>query len=636
MNILSCSNISKSYIVEQILEDVSFNVNKSDKIGLIGLNGSGKTTLFEILAGKISADSGDIYIARNLKIGYLEQHININSDKTIFQECLEVFEDVIKMEKDLRQLEEDISKEASRGESDRLEEIMEDYGQMLEKFNELNGYGYKSEIRGVLSGLGFEEEDFDKAINILSGGQKSRISLAKLLLEKPDVLMLDEPTNHLDIDAINWLEDFLIDYKGAVMIISHDRYFLDNIVNRIFHLENLGLKIYNTDYSRFMIQRKKDLELMSKQYEDQQKEIKRQEEIIERFKNYGDARYIKQAQSRQKLLDQMKRLDKPGEKKSSKIRFEPKIQSGQDVLSVEGLDKSFGDLKLLEDIKLNIYRGDKVGLIGPNGVGKTTLFKIILGELEYDSGEIRLGSNVVTGYFDQEMESMDPNKTVMDEIWDENPKMTYYDIRTILSQFLFIGDDILKEVRDLSGGEKGRLNLLKLMLSEANFLLMDEPTNHLDIDSKEILESAINDYEGTLLVISHDRYFLNQATDIILELTEDGIVEYMGNYDYYLKKKEELNYVEEVVEEKSRTQIQAEKKKERTKQREEKKLREELQGLEEEINSLEAQLEALDEKLCDPELYEDHEKILKISEERDQVQKELDGTYESWILLTDE
>ncbi|CCQ94598.1 Uncharacterized ABC transporter ATP-binding protein YdiF [[Clostridium] ultunense Esp] len=634
MIVLSCNNISKTYVVDKILEDISFTIEDGDKIGLIGLNGSGKTTLLNILVGNISKDEGEIYVQKDLKIGYLRQHTDMNSDKTIFQECLEVFEPLIEMEKNLRTLEHEISHESSKGSSKRLNQLMAEYSNLLEEFNNKNGYGYKSEIKGVLKGLGFKEEEFDKEINVLSGGQKARLSLAKLLLEKPDLLLLDEPTNHLDIDAINWLESYLLEYKGAALIISHDRYFLDNVVTRIFHLENLKLKTYNTNYSRFMKERKKELELLKKDYENQQREIKRQEEIIKRFYNYGDRRYIRQAQSRQKLLDKMKTIDKPLDTKKVKISFEPKIKSGKEVLKVEQLEKSFGDFKLLEDINFTIYRGEKVGLIGPNGIGKTTLFKMIFGQIPYDTGSITLGHQVHTGYFDQEQTKLNLDKTIIDEIWDENPKFDHYQIRSILSRFLFIGDDIFKEIEELSGGERGRLALLKMMLSNANFLLMDEPTNHLDIYSKEVLEDALKDYEGTLLVISHDRYFLNKVTDKILELTKEGIAEYLGDYDYYLEKKNEI-IVEEEHDYRTKTQIKLERKKERERRAIEKKRKKEILALEEIIEEKEKKIEELDRLLCQPELYEEPDRIIQLTKDRENIQMDLDSLYEKWIILTE-
>lgn len=633
MPVLSCNNLTKSYIVDTVIEDISFTVEDGDKIGVLGLNGSGKTTLFNILAGDIHQDKGEIFIQKDLVLGYLRQHVKIDSQNTVFEECLMVFEHLIGMEKNLRNLEKEIAELGVEGDSDRLASLMNRYANLTEEFQEKNGYGFKSEIRGTLIGLGFTEEDFDKEVNILSGGQKSRLSLAKLLLEKPDLLLLDEPTNHLDIDAIGWLEKFLKDYKGAVLIISHDRYFLDNVVNRIFYLENKTIKVYNTNYSRFMEQRKKDLEVLKRQYEDQQKEIKRQEEIIARFMNYGDSRYINQAQSRQRLLDKMKLIDKPMNSKKTRLRFEPKIKSGRDVLSVDNIKKAFDDFVLLEDISFDIYRGERVGLIGPNGIGKTTLFKIVLGEVGYDEGDITLGRNVITGYFDQEMGNLNLDKTVIDEIWDEYPKLNYYEIRTILSQFMFVGDDIFREVSDLSGGEKGRLSLLKLMLSNANFLLMDEPTNHLDIDSKEVLEDAILNYEGTLFVISHDRYFLNRVTDKILELTPEGLKEYLGNYDYYLEKKNESLYEEDEEDTKTKTQIKLERKKEKELIQKERERKRQIKKLEEEITRTEKSIEEIDSLLYDPDIYEDHERIVELSQKRQELQDELDDLYEKWISL---
>lgn len=636
MSVLSCNNLTKTYIVDTILENISFTVEDKDKIGVIGLNGSGKTTLFNILAGKIDMDDGDIFIQKNIRIGYLEQHIKIDSTQTVYDDCLEIFQPLISMEDELRQLEHQISIEGEKGESPKLHKLMNTYGQLSEKFSSLNGYGYRSDIRGVLVGLGFKEEDFSKEVNLLSGGQKSRLALVKLLLEKPDLLLLDEPTNHLDIETIDWLEKFLKDYPGAALIISHDRYFLDNVVNRIFYLENKNMQIYNTNYTDFMVQRKKDLELLKKQFEDQQAEIKRQEEIISRFMNYGGSRYIKQAQSRQKLLDKIKVLDKPVDAKKTRIVFKPSVKSGMDVLSVNNLGKSFGDFKLLDNINFDIYRGEKVGLIGPNGIGKTTLFKIILGHMDYDEGNIIQGHNVFPGYFDQEMENLNLDKTVIDEVWDDNPKLNYYDIRKILSQFLFVGDDIFKEISDLSGGEKGRLSLLKLMLSKSNFLFMDEPTNHLDIDSKEVLEDAILDYDGTLFVISHDRYFLNRTTDKILELTEKGITEYLGNYDYYLEKKNESIYEEEEEEEtKTKTQMKFERKKERELSNQAKMARKKISQLEDHISKSETELEEIDNLLCNPQLYDNPEKIEELSRKRENIESKLNTLYEEWISLTE-
>ncbi len=635
MIILSCNNISKSYGTDEILKDISFTVEDRDKIGLIGLNGSGKTTLFNILSEETYMDNGKIYFQKDLKIGYLKQHTNIKSNDSIFDECLKVFEPLIQMEKELRKMEQDMSIEGSKSNSTKLEKLMNDYAQLMESFNNSNGYGYRSEIKGVLKGLGFKEEEMNKKVNLLSGGQKARLSLAKLLLEKPELLLLDEPTNHLDIEAISWLENYLKEYSGAMLIISHDRYFLDNIVSRIFLLENKEIKVYNMNYSKYTEQRKKDIELLKKKYEDQQKEIKRQEEIIKRFSNYGGSRYIKQAQSRQKMLNKMKLIDKPMDNKKAKITFEPKIKSGRDVLRVEKLCKSFDGEKLLENIDFAIYRGEKVGLIGPNGIGKTTLFKMILNQIPYDSGIISLGHHVHIGYFDQEQTKLNLDKTVIDEIWDDNPKLNYYEIRSILSRFLFIGDDIFKEVGELSGGERSRLALLKMMLSNANFLLMDEPTNHLDIDSKEVLEDALIDYEGTLFVISHDRYFLNKVVDKILELTEEGIKEYIGNYDYYLEKKNEI-IVEEEEDYKTKTQIKLERKKEREELEFIKKKKEEIIRLEKKIEQKEMDIEKIDMLLCKPNIYDEPEKVIELTKKREALEAKINSLYEQWIILTEE
>ena len=628
MIVLSTSNISKSYIVDEILNDVSFTVTDKDKIGIIGNNGSGKTTLLKIISGDEKPSSGQIYIRKDLKIGYLEQHTNIQSSQTLFEECMDVFQDLIDIEKNIRDLENQISLE--KEDSPNLELLMNKYSNLSEEFSNKNGYAIESNIRGTLKGLGFSNEEIYRPVETLSGGQKSRLSLAKLLLSNPDILLLDEPTNHLDINAINWLEIFLNEYQGAVLIISHDRYFLDNVVNKIFLIEHKHLKIYNSNYNKYIKQRKIDLDLERKQYNDQQKEISRQKEIIERFSNYGDRRYIKQAQARQKLLDKMEKLDAPTESFKTSIKFEPSIKSGRDVLEVKNISKSFPNKTLFENINFNIYRGERVGLIGSNGIGKTTLFKIIMDQMDFNSGEINLGHKVNIGYFDQEQENLNLENTIVDEIWDEHPNFTHYDLRSILSKFLFLGDDIFKEISDLSGGERGRLSLLKIMLSKANFLLMDEPTNHLDIDSKEVLEDALLDYDGTLLVISHDRYFLNKVTDRIIELTPDSALEYLGNYDYYIQKKKELDLPTLEEDTRTKTQIKSEKKKLKEKELEERKLQKEIKLIETDISTLEEELENLDQLLCSPEIYDDSEKVLEITRAREDVDVKLNKLYTIW------
>lgn len=634
MPVLTANNICKTYVTKPILEDISFRVEEGDIIGILGLNGTGKTTLFEILANNISADSGQVILSKDTKLGYLEQHTKIESDKTVFNEALTVFAPLIKMEEDLRKLEEKISLKSSDS-NYNLDKLLLEYSDLLEKFKSLNGYGYHSEIKGVLKGLGFSEEDFYKPVDILSGGQKSRLSLAILLLKKPNVLLLDEPTNHLDISAISWLERFLRDYSGSSLIISHDRYFLDVVVNRIFYMQNRGLTIYNLNYTRFMSQRKKDLDIMKKQYEDQLKEVKRQEEIIQKYVQFGGERYIKQARSRQKMLDRIKLLPKPSEDKKSSFSFEPDTKSGRDVLFAEDLSKSFGDLDLFNDISLQIYKGERVGLIGPNGIGKTTLFKILLDQLDADSGTVTLGHNVFTGYFDQEMSDLNLEKTVIDEIWDAYPKLDHFQIRSYLSRFMFVGDDIFKEIDDLSGGERARVALLKLMLSKSNFLIMDEPTNHLDIDSKEVLEDALLNYSGTVFVISHDRYFLNKVTTKILELTEDGLFEYLGNYDYYLEKKASLlKALEDENDDengKTRTRLKQEQKKEKQIVIQEREKKKKLKKLEEDIENIENEIEKIDFILSDSEIYDDHIQVMEITSKREELAKELESLYNFWM-----
>lgn len=637
MIVLSASNLTKSYIVDTILDNISFSINHDEKIGLVGLNGAGKSTLFNILIGEISQDSGNVFLAKNSKLGYLKQQSGIDSENTIYEELLDVFKDLFAMEERLRTLETLISEEGRDENSKKLQSLMDEYSVLLEKFQNSNGYGFKSEIKGVLKGLGFKEEQFDTEMSKLSGGEKARVALGRVLLEKPDILLLDEPTNHLDIEAIDWLEKYIRDYKGAAIVISHDRYFLDNTVSKIFHLEHAKLHIYNGNYSTFMKKRKEQLELLEKKYEEQQKEIGRQQEIIRRFTGMGGEKFTRQAQSRQKMLDRMDLLEgsSPSSKKSL-IRFEPEVTSGTDVLSVRDISKSFDDDKLFEHVGFNIYKGEKVGLIGPNGVGKTTLFKIISEKIKPDTGTVDIGHKVNIGYFDQEQADLNSTKTVIDEIWDSYPKLDHTRIRTLLAQFLFIGDDIFKEVSDLSGGEKSRVALLKLMLSKANFLLMDEPTNHLDIDSKEVLEDALLNYDGTLLVISHDRYFLNKVTGKILDLSREGATEYLGNYSYYVEKKEALNMEDSPIEEEiTQTQAKAIRKKEKDKEKAEREARKEVKKLEEDISSLEQKISSLEQEMCKPEVYSDHEKSTKVNAELLSLKDELETTYLKWMELTD-
>ena len=628
MPILSLTNIKKSYIDEETIRDGNLIVEDKDKIGLIGINGSGKSTLFNIITENLSYDEGEIFRKKDLKIGYLEQQLSLHTEGSIYDNCLSIFADLIELEKNLRNQEHIIAENP-----DNLDEELMKYQRLQDEFHKRDGYSYNSKIRGTLIGLGFTEEDFDKDISTLSGGQKSRVALAMLLLEDADLLLLDEPTNHLDIGAISWLEKYLKDIDKAVIIISHDRYFLNNIVSKIVLLENGATKTYKGNYDNYMRQRKKDFEVLKRQYEDQQKEIKRQEEIIKRYMNLGRDRFIKQGKSRKKMLDKMQRIEMPTSNKKTNLHFTPKKTSGRDVLEIKDLSKSFGDHQVFHDLNAFVYKSDKIGLIGPNGVGKSTLFKIIAEETSPTSGEVRLGSNVDVAFFYQELDNLSLDKTVMDEIWDEFPKLEHFQIRKYLAEFLFVGDDIFKTIDELSGGERGRLSLLKIMLKGANFLVLDEPTNHLDIDSKEILEDALLKYEGTVLSISHDRYFLNKTVDKIFEMTESGINTFLGNYDYYLEKTTEVESDDEDY--KSRTEIEREKREEREERKKNKALRKEKEKIEKEISTLEEKLSTIDSKLADSNTYSDYQLASDLSIERESLANTLEDLYEKWMELED-
>ena len=636
MIVLSCNNLNKSFGIDSILENVNFTVNEYDKIGIIGVNGTGKTTLFKIISGIYGYDSGDIYTSKDCEIGYLEQNTNFHSENTILEEVLEVFKDVIEMEKYLRDLEHKISEESSNTNSTTLEKLMNEYSNKLEAFSDMNGYGYKSEAKGVLKGLGFSDEDMDKPISILSGGEKTRVLLGKLLLKKPTLLLLDEPTNHLDSEAIEWLEVFLKQYKGTVILISHDRYFLDQVVNRIFEIHNKKLKTYNGNYSDFIKASAIEKELELKKFEDQQKDIKKQEESIERLKAFGREKHLKRARSKEKALAKVDVLDKPeAYRKKAKIEFNPSVTSGNDVLQLRDISMGYGERILFKDLNLDIYRGEKVALIGANGIGKSTLFKIIMNEITPLSGDIKFGTNVNVSYFHQEQKTLNLDNTIIDEIWEDNKQLTQTSLRTMLGAFLFEGEEVFKKISTLSGGERARVAILKLILSNANLLLLDEPTNHLDIDSKEVLEEALSNYTGTIFTISHDRYFLNTVVDKVLVLDENGITEYLGNYDYYVEKKkqvQEMNTVE-VIEEKTKTQLKEEKRKEREQREAEKKNRVKRQNIEKEIEETEAKIEEMDVLLCQEEVYSNPEKSKDVSLQKASLEEKLSALYEEWESL---
>lgn len=637
MIILSCNNINKSFGVESILEDISFSVNEGDKIGIVGVNGTGKTTLFKIITGIYGYDSGDIYTAKNCRLGYLEQNTNLYSDRTVYEEVLSVFSNLVQAEENLRRLEHEISEHSTTENTEELENMMNMYSKKLEEFEENNGYGYKSEVIGTLRGLGFRDDEMDKKVNVLSGGEKTRVLLGKLLLSKPSLLMLDEPTNHLDSESVEWLEAFLRAYNGTVMTISHDRYFLDQSVNRIFEISNRKLTTYNGNYTDYQKQSKIQKELEQKRYENQQREIKKQEESIERLKAYGREKHLKRARSKEKMLDKIDRLDRPdGDKKRAKFRFQRSHQSGRDVLQVEDISKSYNEKNIFKDVSFDIYRGEKVALIGPNGVGKSTLFKMIMGDEKKLTGEIHIGQNVEISYFHQEQKTLNLNNTIIDEIWDSNPKLNQTDVRNLLGAFLFYGEDVFKEIKTLSGGERARVAILKLMLSNSNLLLLDEPTNHLDIDSKEVLEEAIGNYDGTVFTISHDRYFINKIADKILVLNKEGITEYLGNYDYYLEKKKQQQEMQKiaddnnVVGEKTKTKIKEERRKEKENKQKENERKKSLKNIENEITILEKQIAGLEILLCDEEIYLFPEKIAEVGREKNEYQRKLNELYDKW------
>ena len=546
--ILACQNINKAFGTNVILKDASFHIEEKEKAAIVGINGAGKSTLLKIIMKQIPADSGEVILAKDRTIGYLAQHEAVSSGNTIYEELLEVKQDIFELERHIRTLELQM-KSQSGGE---LEQTLELYNRLNTEFEQKNGYACKSEIVGVLKGLGFTEDEFSKQVDTLSGGQKTRVALGKLLLAKPDLILLDEPTNHLDMQSIAWLENFLINYSGAVIIVAHDRYFLNRVVSKVIEIDHAKATTFLGNYSAYSEKKAQLRDSQLKAWMNQQREIKHQQEVIDKLKSFNREKSIKRAESREKMLEKMEVLDRPDtEVQELKLSLEPRFPSGNDVLRVEGLAKSFGDHTLFTDLDFEIKRGERVALIGNNGTGKTTILKIINELLAADAGSFTLGSKVCIGYYDQEHHVLHMEKTLFEEISDDYPTLTNTEIRNVLAAFLFTGDDVFKRISDLSGGERGRVSLAKLMLSEANFLILDEPTNHLDILSKEILEQALNRYTGTVFYVSHDRYFINQTATRILELTGNTLVNYIGNYDYYLEKKDELTkiYVPSATEE---------------------------------------------------------------------------------------
>lgn len=630
---ISVNNICKSFGVTQILKEVSFSLNENEKVGLVGHNGAGKTTLFRIIAGELEKDYGEIFIGKDLQIAYLKQNVSISSNNSLLSEVLSVFEDVMNLEAELRDLEHQIA-DAGANNSMELDKLMKVYSAKQDNFTMINGYAYNSEAIGILRGLGFKDDDFDKPISTLSGGEQTRLMLSKLLLKKPDILLLDEPTNHLDTDSVQWLENFIKQYRGNVILISHDRYFLDKTVDAIFHMEHGTLKHYQGNYSDYLVKRDIDREIEEKAYKDNQEEIKRQKEIIAQLKAFGREKQVKRARSREKLLDKMDVVDKPlSEQKKAHITFSPKVSSGNDVMSARNLSKAYGERVLFKDGSIDILRGEKVALIGPNGIGKTTLFNILLGRDTDFQGTIDFGVNVFPQYFDQTRSDLNPNNSILDEVWDEYPSFNESRIRSMLAAFLFLGDEVYKKISSLSGGEQSRISLLKLMLSKSNFLFLDEPTNHLDIDSKEVLENALTSYEGTIFVISHDRYFLNKVADRILVLSPDGIANYLGNYDYYVDKLRDIEEEKKLSSQPdtiNKTQQTKDRKKEKEKEKEERKLKKSIQEIESTIHQLEAEIAELEEKLCQEEIYSNPEKSMTIHTEKTTKEEILEKSMIIW------
>mgnify|MGYP004717474741 CR=1 FL=1 len=639
--ILSCNHINKAFGAKTILKDVSFHVEEREKTAIVGMNGAGKSTLLKIIMNQLPSDSGEVTLSRGASIGYLAQHEAVSSEHTIYEELLEVKKDIIEMEEKIRSLELDMKHQ----EGETLTATLELYHRLNTEFENRNGYAYKSELIGVLKGLGFEESEFDKSVSTLSGGQKTRVALGKLLLAKPDIILLDEPTNHLDMNSIAWLETYLLNYPGAVIIVAHDRYFLNKVVTKVVELDNGHATVFLGNYSDYAAKKAMLRDAQLKAWMNQQQEIKHQEQVIAKLKSFNREKSIKRAESREKMLDKIDRLDKPTELNSEiHLQLHPRVESGEDVLKVEHLSKAFDHHQLFSDLTFSIKRGEKVAIIGNNGTGKTTILKIINSVIEADAGSFTLGSKVHIGYYDQEHHVLHMEKTLFEEISDDYPTLTNTEIRNTLAAFLFTGDDVFKQIKDLSGGERGRVSLAKLMLSEANFLILDEPTNHLDIVSKEILEHALNQYTGTVLYVSHDRYFINQTAGRILDLTGNTLVNYIGNYDYYLEKRNELTriYAPDAAAAFDRqtsvtdTQISRGKndwQKQKEEQARERKRQNDLKKTENQIQKLENRNQEIDDLMCLESVYTDVAKCMELNQEKTENTNKLEELYELWETL---
>lgn len=637
--ILSCNNISKSFGTDVIIKSCSFNIEDHEKAAIVGINGAGKSTLLKIITGEEPADTGIVTLAKDKTLGYLAQQQDLQSDRSIYDELLSVKQYILDMESELRRIEAAMNSASG----DELEALMNRYTNLNHEFEMNNGYAYKSEITGVLKGLGFTEEDFSLHVNTLSGGQKTRVSLGKLLLSKPDIIMLDEPTNHLDMESISWLENYLLNYNGAVLIVAHDRYFLDKIVSKVIEIDNGDCTVFSGNYTDYASKKAILRNMKLKEYLNQQRDIKHQEEVIAKLKQFNREKSIKRAESREKMLDKMEVVDKPVELNAKmNIQLEPSVVSGNDVLTVTDLTKSFDGNTLFNNINFDIKRGERVALIGNNGTGKTTILKLINGIIQPDSGSIYLGAKVAIGYYDQEHHVLDPDKTLFQEIQDAYPDLNNTQIRNTLAAFLFTDDDVFKYIRDLSGGERGRVSLAKLMLSNANLLILDEPTNHLDIVSKEILENALNSYTGTVLYVSHDRYFINATATRIIELTNQNIVNYIGNYDYYLEKRDILTtktFPATTGSSSADTAVKDSKiswQQSREEQNRLKKRKNEIKRTEERISVVEERLSAIDAEYSDPSIGSNTARLMELHNESAGLQKELDELYEHWDSLMEE
>ena len=643
--ILSCNNITKTFGTDAILSDCSFHIEEREKAAIVGPNGAGKSTLLKIIMGRLPADDGTVTISKDKTLGYLAQHQNLSSDGTIYDELLSVKKDIIALEEKIRETEQQMKNATG----EQLDTLLDQYTKMNHQFELENGYAYQSEIVGVLKGLGFTEDDFSLPVNTLSGGQKTRVALGKLLLSKPDIILLDEPTNHLDMESIRWLENDLLGYNGSVIIVAHDRYFLDRIVTKIIEIENTHVTVFSGNYTAYADKKKILRNMQLKEYLNQQREIKHQQEVITKLKQFNREKSIKRAESREKMLDKLEVVDKPAEiNDKMNIELNPSVISGNDVLSVSHLSKAFDDNTLFTDISFDIKRGERVALIGNNGTGKTTILKIINDILPADSGEIKLGSKVTIGYYDQEHHVLDPDKTLFDELQDAYPDLNNTQIRNTLAAFLFTNDDVFKYIRDLSGGERGRVSLAKLMLSNANFLILDEPTNHLDMVSKEILENALNSYTGTVLYVSHDRYFINTTATRIIELVGQTTVNYIGNYDYYIEKKDALtaaalagkpadssSAVSAAQKNAQKESAKADWKQSKEEQALLKKKKNELKKTEERITVIEDRLKAIEEESALPEVCTDTARLLELHKESTKLSEELDTLYEKWEELSE-